>query len=227
MGYRGKVAEQEAARFKRACGLKLIDIADELGVSKSSVSVWVRDIEFTPSPRRTGARKRQPNALQRRKAAEIQALLEEGRERIGRLSDRDFLVAGAALYAGEGSKTNGQVVFPNSDPLMILFFLCWLRYFFEIDEARLRVGLYLHEGLDLDAAAEFWAELTLIPRSQHTKPYRAVPDPSIRRAKHPMGCPRVVYTCTRTHRAVMGLVHALLSCDVPIRGSSIGGAGDC
>ena len=227
MGYRGKVAEQEAARFMRACGLRLVDIANELSVAKSSVSVWVRDIEFTPSPRRTGARQRQPNALQRRKAAEIEALLEEGRQRIGALSEREFLVAGAALYAGEGSKSAGQVCFANSDPRMILFFANWLRHFFAIDESRLRLRLYLHQGLDLDAAADFWAALTGIPRSQHTKPYRAVADPSIRRSKHPRGCPGVVYTCTRTHRAVMGLVHALLTCDVPIRGSSIGGAGDC
>lgn len=215
MGYRGKVAEREAARFMRACGLRLVDIAAELHVAKSSVSTWVRDIEFTPSPRRTGARRRAPNALQRRKAAEIEALLAEGRARIGQLSEREFLVAGAALYAGEGSKTDGRVGFANSDPRMIIMFLAWLRGFFGIDETRLRLALYLHEGLDVDEASDFWAGVTGIPRSRHRKPYRAVADPSIRVSKHPMGCPSVVYAGSRTHRAVMGLVHALLTCDVP------------
>ncbi len=65
--------------------------------------------------------------------------------------------------------------------------------------------------LDLDAANRFWSDLTGIPLSQFRKPYRAVPDPSIRRSKHPLGCPSVGYTCTRTHRKVMGLVAALLS----------------
>jgi hypothetical protein len=36
--------------------------------------------------------------------AEIDRLLAEGRARIGRLSEREFLIAGVALYAGEGSK---------------------------------------------------------------------------------------------------------------------------
>ncbi len=51
MGYRGKVEEQERARDMRARNMTLQDIATELGVSKSSVSLWVRDVPFTPSKR--------------------------------------------------------------------------------------------------------------------------------------------------------------------------------
>jgi hypothetical protein len=47
--------------------------------------------------------------------------------------------------------------------------------------------------LDLDAANAFWSELTGIPLAQFGKPYRAIPDPSIRSTKHPMGCPGVLY----------------------------------
>jgi hypothetical protein len=58
------------------------------------------------------------------------------------------------------------VKFANTDPRMIVFYCAWLRRFFEIDEARLRVRLYLHEGLDLAAAVAYWSELTGIPPSQ-------------------------------------------------------------
>jgi hypothetical protein len=213
VGYRGKVAEQAKAREMRADGMLLEDIAVELGVSKASVSTWVRDVEFTPSKRRYGPRVR-PNALMIRKQQEIDFGIKEGLRRLGALSEREFLAAGAALYAGDGSKTEGAVLFANSDPRMIAFFLAWLRHFFDIEESRLRLRLYLHEGLDFDEASRFWAGVTAIPVSQHTKPYRAEPDPSIRKSKHPMGCPRVVYSCSRTHREVMGLVHALLSCEL-------------
>jgi hypothetical protein len=217
MGYRGKIAEQERARALRAEAWTLVEIAAELGVSKSSVSLWVRGVDFEPRPRRS-ARRREPNALQRRKQAEIESLLAEGRDRIGRLSDRDLLIAGTALYAGEGTKVGGEVAFPNTDPRMVLFFCTWLRRFFAVDESRLRVRLYLHQGLDLGAAVDFWSQLTGIPRSQFTKPYRAAADPTIRLSKHQNGCPCVRYTCTRTHRTVMGLVQALLSCDLAIPG---------
>jgi hypothetical protein len=163
-----------------------------------------------PPPPPAPGRRRDPNALQRRKRAEIDRLVEEGRARIGRLSEREFLVAGVALYAGEGTKRDGAVRFANSDPRMILFFCCWLRRFFEIDESRLRIRLYLHEGLDLAAAIAYWSELTAVPAAQFGKPYRAVPDPTIRHAKHVHGCVTVSYSCSATHRSVMGLVRALL-----------------
>lgn len=229
MGYRGKVTEQNAARDLRAAGWTYSEICAELNVSKASVSLWCRDVEIDgvawerrarENHRRGNARARQrgPNRLQLAKQTQIETLLAEGLVRIGRLGEREFLVAGAALYAGEGSKTDGSVKFPNSDPRMVLFFLTWLRRFYEIDESRLRVRLYLHDGLDLEAASAFWSELTGIPRSQFHQPYRAVADSSIRKAKHPMGCPTVDYGCSRTHRSIIGLVQALLTCDLSIPG---------
>jgi predicted transcriptional regulator len=212
MGYRGKVRQQEQARDLRARNMTLQDIATELGVSKSSVSSWVRDVPFTPSKRRTGPRRRR-NALHEAKLAQIAHCNLEGVERIGSLSDAAFLAAGVALYAGEGTKRDGAVRFANSDPAMITFFCAWFRRFFEVDEARLRGRIYLHLGLDIDAATTHWFELTGIPPGQFRKPYRAVPDPTIRTNKHEFGCAYVDYSCSRTHRQVMGLVRALLSSD--------------
>jgi hypothetical protein len=212
MGYRGKVAEQERARDMRARNMTLQDIATELGVAKSSVSLWVRDVPFTPSKRRTGPQRR-PHPFHEAKLAQIAQCRLEGIERIGALTDAAFLAAGAALYAGEGTKRDGAVRFANSDPTMIRFFCAWLRRFFEIDEARLRARVYLHVGLDLEAATTHWSEVTGIPVDQFRKPYRAVADPTIRRNKHEFGCAYVDYSCSRTHRQVMGLVRALLSSD--------------
>jgi hypothetical protein len=210
MGYRGKVKEQAKARALRAQNRTLADIAKTLGVSKSSVSLWVRDVPFTPTLRLRGSHRR-PHPAQEAKLRQIDDLNREGAIRIGTLSEEPFFVAGVALYAGEGSKTDGEVRFTNSDPDMIRFFCVWFRRFFHVDEQRLRGRIYLHQGLDLDAAETFWSELTKIPRAQFHKAYRAVPDPSIRRNKHEHGCFSVGYGSSRTHREVMGLVRALLS----------------
>src|SRR5260370_7957277 len=58
MGYRGKVKEQERARALRAQKHTLADIARTLGVSKSSVSLWVRDVPYTPTLRLPRAHRR-------------------------------------------------------------------------------------------------------------------------------------------------------------------------
>jgi hypothetical protein len=157
------------------------------------------------------ARQRPPNVLQRRKQAEIDDLMAAGRERLGTMTEREFLIAGVALYAGEGAKTDGVVGFANTDPRMIQFFCAWLRRFFDPDESRLHLRLYLHEGLDLEAANRFWSNLTGIPTSQFHRPYRAAADHTRRLSKHVNGCPSVNYASTMTHRTVMGLYHALLS----------------
>lgn len=221
MGYRGKTTEQTRARDLRAQGWTIKEIEGELGVSRSSVSIWVRDVEVDPEvwaervrSRRNHGWDKRKETFERRRAVEAASDREDALRLLGEVSDRDFFIGGIVLYAGEGSKTRGSVKLPNSDPRMILFFLSWLRRFFDIDESRLRVWLYLHEGLDLDAAVQFWSGLTDIPVTQFGKPYRANPNPSIRRAKHPMGCPAVSYSCTPTHRIVMALVDALLSCTV-------------
>jgi hypothetical protein len=222
MGYRGKIEQQNRARDLRVLGWTLTEICEEVGCSKASASLWCRDVEIDEAEldrrRRArnlagneGARRRGPNKLQRRKAAEIAEMQSAGRAEVGRLTDRDVMIAGIALYAGEGSKTPGEVRFANSDPRMIAMFVEWMRRCFGIDPAEMRLRLYLHDGLDLQAANAYWSELTGIPISRFRTPYRAVPDPSIRRSKHPMGCPAVCVTSIRLHRRVMGLVDALLT----------------
>jgi hypothetical protein len=130
---------------------------------------------------------------------------------IGTLADDAFLAAGAALYAGEGSKRDGCITFANTDPAMIGFFCRWLRYFFLIDEARLRVRIYLHEGLDLDRAVTHWERITGVPSQQFQSPNWVPAKVGIRHNRHEFGCCYVRYGSSLTHRAVMGLVRALLS----------------
>lgn len=210
VGYRGKVDEQNRARDLRAQSWTLDEIAAELGVAKSSVSLWVRDVLFEPRPRQRSL-SAAPSSLHIAKLAQIEDMNRRGVEQIGVLSEATFLAAGVALYAGEGSKGDGDVVFANTDPTMVAFFCRWLRKFFPIDESRVRVRVYLHEGLDLPAAEDFWSEVTGVPLSQFRKGYRAEADPSIRKNKHEHGCVNRRYTCAATHRKIMGLQRALLS----------------
>ncbi len=213
MGYRGKLEERARARELRAQAWTMPEIAEELGVSKSSVSLWTRDVEFdrrARRSRRTGLRPRgSDHPMRRRKLEQIAAADAQGRELIGDLTDRDLLIAGLGLYAGDGSKRDGEVIFANNDPGLVGFFCHWLRTCFEVEEHRLRVRLYLHEGLDVEAATAFWSEVTGIPATQFRKAYRAEANGSIRHTKHVNGCAHVSYASTPVHRQVMGLIRAL------------------
>ena len=209
MGYRGKLSERGAARELRATAMTLADIAAKLGVSKATVSVWVRDVDFEPSPRRTGGRRRD-HAQHTAKLAEIEQCNLEGRERLGQLSQQAFLAAGLALYAGEGAKRDGAVVFANTDPALVGFFCDWFRHFFVVEESRFRLRIYLHDDLDMDRAVRHWTEITNIAALQLIKPYRPRSKHGPTATKHEYGCAYISYSSTSIHRQITGLIAALM-----------------
>ncbi|MGH2705468.1 MAG: hypothetical protein ACRDJ4_10345 [Actinomycetota bacterium] len=124
MGNGGKVVERELARGLRREGGTLEEIAGRLGVAKSSVSLWVRDVPFTPRLPQYRSGTRSQSVLHLAKLRQIEELDREGLARLGMLTDLAFLAAGTALYIGEGSKRDGMVAFANTDPMVIPFF--WL-----------------------------------------------------------------------------------------------------
>lgn len=211
MGYGGKVEERQRARELRAQAWTLADIASELGVAKSSVSLWVRDVAFEPRPRNRGHPGHSPHPAHLAKLAEIERCRNEARATIGELSDREFLMFGLALYAGEGAKRDGELRLANTDARLIAVYAAWLRKFFRIDESRLRVKLYLHDDLDLETAIGFWSAVTGVPASQFRQPYRARADPSTRTRKHVHGCATLIYNCSLTHRRVIAMIGQITS----------------
>ncbi len=211
MGYAGKWVERERARELRAASWTLLDIARELGVSKASVSVWVRDVPFVPKPRNRGHAGHKPHPLTVKKNAEIEQSRIDAAEFIGAVAERDLTMFALALYAGEGAKGDGSVIFANSDVRLMIVFLTWLRQTFEIDESRLRMRLYLHADLDVDRAIAFWSDSLGIPHSQFNKAYRAVADPTMRTNRHLNGCASIVYSSTFVHRRVMAMIEAVTS----------------
>ena len=168
---RAKDALHVRARELREQGLDYDDIAASLGVSKSSVSLWVRDI---PRPGRLSyeeCRKRSAEGAQRYWAAE-RPLREARREavraaaaaEIGPLTEGEILIAGAIAYWCEGAKTKARrrqdrVVFVNSDPALIRFFLRFLDTV-GIGREDLTYRVHIHETADVLGAEQFWQRIT-------------------------------------------------------------------
>ncbi|WP_338931485.1 hypothetical protein WEB32_14030 [Streptomyces netropsis] len=152
------------ARELRRAGKTYDEIVAELGVSKSSVSLWVRDL---PKPERKVAEHCRMMAEARwepiRKARDLerQQTKDIATQEIGRLSDRELLLIGVGLYWVEGTKSkthrpSERATFVNSDPDMISLYLAWLRVL-GVDEERLRFHVMIHESADVTGAEHFWA----------------------------------------------------------------------
>lgn len=159
------------ARELRADGLKYQEIAGALGVSKSSVSLWVRDMPRPPRLSYEQTRKRAAEGVRRYWAAERPAR-EARREEvrlaaaadIGALAPRDILIAGAIAYWCEGSKRKTYrqtepVAFINSDPDLIKLFLRFLSAA-GVEATQLGFRVHIHESADVAAAEQFWVAAT-------------------------------------------------------------------
>jgi hypothetical protein len=169
------------ARELRAQGLSYNEIAASLGVSKSSVSLWIRDMPRPPHLSPEESRKRSADGVRRywaarrevsdaQRAAHVLGAAAEVRD----LTKRELLIAGAIAYWCEGTKNKGdqlldRVCFINSDPALITFFLRFLDAAgVSRDDLILRV--YIHENADASAAQSFWLQLTGLQSSQFRAP---------------------------------------------------------
>jgi len=158
-------------------GAAIGDIAQRIGVSKSSVSVWVRDIELTPEQcrallERNPAYNRQLSGwtkLAQRRRAERRAYQEDGRRR-ARRRDPGF-VAGCMLYWAEGSKGRNQLQFSNADPVMARFFIDFLKTQFGLIGADIRItcNLYADHLARQREIEEYWLDVLALPRESLRK----------------------------------------------------------
>jgi hypothetical protein len=169
------------ARRLRNLGRDYEDIAASLGVSKSSVSLWVRDIPRPPGLSAEECRKRSAEGSRRYWEAERPA--REARladvaacaaAEVGDMTVREILIAGAIAYWCEGGKNKphrrtNRVAFINSDPALIGFFLKFLDTAGIAREA-LVFRVYIHETADVEAAQRFWLDATNAQLSQFRSP---------------------------------------------------------
>jgi transcriptional regulator with XRE-family HTH domain len=164
---RAKDEVRAQARELRAQGLTYPQIAARLGVSKSSCSLWLRDMEH-PIQGLEGQERR--TAAIRASAARTQVLREQKRvefkaavaSSLGQVTVRDLLVALAVSYWCEGGKDKPwarreQIQWMNSDPMLVRLFIEGLRLLGVTDE-RIKFRVQIHESADEPAARRWWAE---------------------------------------------------------------------
>ncbi|OGK25285.1 hypothetical protein A3A46_03725 [Candidatus Roizmanbacteria bacterium RIFCSPLOWO2_01_FULL_37_13] len=222
MGYFGKLELKLKAQQLRKHGISVREIQRKLKVSRSSVSLWVRDIKLTKQQlqklyqnKKTGGLKGSiiaaMNKVKARKKI-TQKLLEKGRKEVKRLSKRDRFIAGIALYFAEGNKVGNSVSFSNSDFRALKFMVDWLRNYCYVPEEKFRCSLYLHDNLNEGSAKRFWISLLKVPNSQFTKSYIVKSNHKrFRKTKHKNGVLRVTVSDVNLHRKIMGWISGVIS----------------
>ena len=148
------------------------EIERQLGVSRSTVSAWVREIELTDHRReeihargvaaRTRARRIYYRARRRRFQDEGRALARRGEALHG---------AGCMLFWAEGSRHRNMAQITNSDPALLAFFMRFVRRYFDLPDDTFRIACNLftdHEERQREIE-DLWLATLDLPRSCMTK----------------------------------------------------------
>jgi transposase-like protein len=153
MAYPAYVREK-ARELRVERRLSIVEIAERLGLPKTTIFYWVRDIPLGrprhESPH-AGAR-----AMQRKFRLLREQAYEDGLQSFQTLSAidpsfRDFV----CMYIGEGFKRNrNRVSIGNSDPRVVMLATRWLR---ALSRNKVRFSVQYHADQDLRKLTEFWA----------------------------------------------------------------------
>ncbi len=153
-------------------------IKSELGLSKSTLSLWLRDYPLTAEEinalrGRSEIRiERYRKTMRQKKERRLHSYYDEEKKKWLPLSARELFLSGLFLYWGEGGKTiHGQVSINNTDPDVLRFALYWVRIALKIPKDKIQVYLHLYDDMDIQEEINFWSKQLNMSKRYFAKPY--------------------------------------------------------
>lgn len=206
--YHGPELRLKAVELREQ-GHSLSEISALLSISKSTASIWLRNIRLSEKASASIQKKRMDGRLRANdihRARTDQRILnartyaEKVLEGVELNPDTSRLLC-SLLYWCEGAKIrrSNTFSFTNSDPLLIASFMRLFRSGFAIDERKLRLNLHVHEYHDVQEQLRFWSRIATIPLSQCHRPYQK-PHTAKRTREGYQGCVSIRYHDTNLAR---------------------------
>lgn len=162
----------------RKMGYSMNSISKELDVSKSSVSLWVRDIKLSEIQiQKLRSNMHTNETIEKRRRTRLkneeskrQKVMDIAYKQIKNISRNNLFFIGISLYLGEGTKKkSGVVEFVNSDPKLIQIMMKFFKEVCNVSEEKFRGHIHLHSHLSNKKAEKYWSKISNIPNSQFFK----------------------------------------------------------
>lgn len=184
-----KSRERTEARILRTKGHSLKEISNKLDISKSTASLWCRDVILNQKQIHRLEKRSLQKSLKGRLAGAlmnknkrlsvIERFKNDGLNEIATLNDRELTLIATALYWAEGSKTSSRFIFVNSNPDMVCLMFRFLINVLKVPREDIRIGIQINQihTYRINKVLKFWSKLLDLPISQFDKPYytKAIP----------------------------------------------------
>lgn len=172
------IQKHQRAIELRLQGKSYSQIKKELKVSKSSLSLWLRQYPLSKKnfKRLTSRNEKRIESFRKtmrlKRETRLNAVYLREKQKLLPLKSRELYLVGLFLYWGEGLKAStSSVSISNSDPKVMKFFIYWLTKSLKIPMQRLRVKMHFYKDMNIKTETAFWSNELKIPVSQFNKPY--------------------------------------------------------
>lgn len=176
----------------RKQGKSINQIVKEANLTKSSVSLWVRDIVLTDTQKKKLSEKgRSVESVEKRRTSRLrneqkkrQIVIDKAKEDFTDISLEQLKLIGAMLYWGEGGKTDHwSVRMANSDPSIIRVMMKFFREVCKVPEDKFRAHIHTFENANVGETEKYWSKVSGIPQKQFYKTYRKPSIASLQKRK--------------------------------------------
>lgn len=173
-----KIKIRQRALTLRKQEMSYSQIKRILGVSKSTLSYWLRDFPLSKERIRE-LRDRNESRIEKfretmrlKRERRLTSFYNEEKKKWLPFSKRELFIAGLFLYWGEGSKkVPCQLSLNNTDPKVIKFYLYWLVKILGVPKNEIRAYVHLYKDMNIKKETLFWSLLLKISPDQFVKPY--------------------------------------------------------
>ena len=210
-----RLKDREKALILRKQEMSYSQIKKILKVSKSTLSIWLRNYPLSKQRIRE-LRDQNEQRIERfrqtmreKKEKRLKETYKIQKKLILPLNKRELFLAGLFLYWGEGSKYKlDRISISNTDPSIINFFIRWVNEGLGISKKKMRILLHLYSNMDIDKEMKWWSKILEIPLRQFTHPY--IKKTSSERINHKGGfghgtCNVEIYNVPMAEKILMGL----------------------
>jgi predicted transcriptional regulator len=214
-----KLIEKEKARALRKKGYSINQIVKEAGLTKTSVSVWVRDITLTQTQRNMlSERGRSIDSIEKRRINRLfnernkrQIIIDTAKRDFTNISLEQLKLIGIILYLGEGGKTRrGMVRLANSDPIIIRIMIRFFREVCKVSNNKFRASIHTFAHADIEKTEKYWSRISGIPRNQFFKTYIKTSSASLqKRNTLPFGTFDIYVCDTKLFLTIIGWIEKI------------------
>jgi len=173
-----RLEDHEKALVLRKEGTSYSQIKKILSVSKSTLSLWLRNYPLSKQRIRelrdwNEQRIEKCRETKRKKREKrLNSFYQQQKKLIFPFNKRELYLAGLFLYWGEGTKSQSSILsISNTDPSVIKFFIVWLTKVLKLPKNKIKIQLQLYKDMDVKKEVSFWSKILNISLSQFTHPY--------------------------------------------------------